>query len=574
MTAILNQVLLDFEDTATFARESLAVLNAKGRTVPMLLNPAQIKLDETIRKIRARKRPVRIVILKSRRAGFSTGVAATLFKETPFRTGQKTLIVAQEDKAVKESLFPMYDRFNTHYKPFRNIIALPKLVSDRQDGLEWENESSISIQTAKNLQGARSFGYRRVHLSEYAFYPNAKTLMTGLMQTVPNDPDTIVIVESTANGMGNDFEKLYNRAKTGKTEWVALFFPWHEDPNCTMTLEVPADVFQVSLDDDERLMMLQYHLTLEQLNFRRWKIANDLDGDPRMFQQEYPINDKEAFLVTGRPYFMVDTIQRQQPEAGAVGELRIEQVGMREELVFRPNPRGALTVWKRPDPAKHYVIGVDPAGGKDINLGVGNPDPDFSVASVGERDLREQVAQLRERIQPSALADYVYELGRWYNWAYVVAEVNAKIGVAFIDRLLALNYPPARIYKRKYLDRAGQPVSEKFGWYADEGTRNQLLGYYSQALLAGRVIIKSDVSIQELFSFVIHPDGKPAAAIGSHDDCVFGDGYMIVGFNQAPVFEHQGARKVEVIRGQTMRQQVVRQYMGAGQMDDEEGWND
>lgn len=565
-----KEIYSDFHDSATFARESLSVLNKKGLTVPMQYNPAQMKLDYTIRKIRERKRPVRIVILKTRRAGFSTGVAATLFKETAFRTGQKTLIVAQDDKAVKESLFPMYSRFNDEYRPFRNLLKLPKATSDRQDGIDYENDSSISIQTAKNLQGARSFGFRRVHLSEYAFYPNAKTLMVGLMQTVPNDPDTIVIVESTANGLGNGFHRLYERAKEGKTEWVALFFGWTEDPDCCMPLDSPVADFQASLDAEERLMMMQYTLSLEQLNFRRWKIANDFEGDARMFQQEYPINDKEAFLVSGRPYFQIDSIGKQQAEEGRAGELKLEDVGMERRLIFRPNKGGALTVWNPPDAFKHYVIGVDVASGIDVNLGIGTPDPDFSIASVGERAMREQVAQLRERIQPAALADYVYQLGKWYNWAYIVPEVNAKVGVAFIERLIALGYPEARIYKRKYLDKRGQPVTEKYGWLATEATRTQLLEYFSTALNEGSVILKSDISIQELYSFVIKPSGRPEAAENSHDDCVFGDGYMIVGFNQAPKFENLGDRKVVVVKNQTMRQKVLGEHFDWSDDDDDD----
>lgn len=570
MSEILNQVLADFENTRLFAEESLTVLDPQGKLVRMKYRNSQRVLDEAIAKIRKRRRPVRLVILKSRRAGFSTGVAATLFKETPFRGGQKTLIVAQDKDAVTDSLFPMYDRFNTHYRPFRNIIALPKLTSDRKDGLDWENDSSISIQTAKNLEGTRSFGFRRVHLSEYAFYPHAKTLMTALMQTVPADPDTIVIVESTANGLGNDFHKLYERAKSGKTEWVALFFPWKDDDTCVMPLDCPPDRFQASLDDDERLLMLKYNLSLEQLSFRRWKIANDFEGDARMFQQEYPINDTEAFLVSGRPRFSIDAINWQSPVEGKTGELLFEQIGLREELVFRPNPRGALTVWKKPEPHRHYVIGADPSSGVDINLGVGTPDPDFSVADVGEREMREQVAQLRERIQPAAFGDYLVALGRWYNWAYLVIEVNSKIGVATIERVLQLGYPPERIYKRKYLDKKGQPVTEKYGWYETESTRVQLISYLDTALNQKDIILNSEQTISELYSFVIKPSGRPEAAESSHDDTVFSAGLMVVGFNQAPIFAHASARQVEVVRAATTRQRVHESFYGRSQEDDDD----
>ena len=50
--------------------------------------------------------------------------------------------------------------------------------------------------------------------------------MTGLMQSVPDDPETCVIVESTANGVGNAFHKLWQLATDPEieSEWIGLFF--------------------------------------------------------------------------------------------------------------------------------------------------------------------------------------------------------------------------------------------------------------------------------------------------------------------------------------------------------------
>src|SRR5262245_24643669 len=85
-----------FSDTRRFCAESLTVKDMQGRLVPFVWNPAQEKLDEAIRKQRAKGLPVRIIILKSRRVGFSTGVAGVIFKETAFVDGQPALVVAHE----------------------------------------------------------------------------------------------------------------------------------------------------------------------------------------------------------------------------------------------------------------------------------------------------------------------------------------------------------------------------------------------------------------------------------------------------------------------------------------------
>ncbi len=576
-----TRALLDrFNDDAEFCRDSLCVLDKHGQLVAMEQNQAQKVLSKKIKEIRAKGNPVRLVILKSRRAGFSTGVAARLFRETPFRSGQKTVVVAQDAKAVKESLFPMYDRFQQYYRPFGATddfggIALPELISDRQDGIEWENQSSILIQTAKNLEGSRSFGFRRIHLSEFAFYPNAKKLMTALMQTVPDDPDTFVVVESTANGMGGPFYELWMEASAQKKKsiWEPLFFPFWMDPDCWRALDVPPDRFQQSMTDAEHRLMQLYSLHLEVINWRRWAIANKCGGDDGIFDQEYPHNPRVAFLLTGRPRFTIANIEKQTEVAGTVGELDQEQVGTRVELIFRPRPQGALTIWKKPSRLRQYIIGADTSGGIDINEGEGTPDPDFSVGQVFEREMREQVAMLRERIAPAAFGDYLFDLGKWYNWAFIVPEVNAE-GLSTVDRLEILGYPPERIYKRRRTDETGNPVTNLVGWKTTAITRPQLISHLDRAINEGDIIIYDETTLQELRTFVYKPNGKPEAAKDCHDDCVFAAALAVVGLIEAPIFRDDTKTRASAARryAPTMRERISHSRYGEQRKDD--GWDD
>ena len=49
--------------------------------------------------------------------------------------------------------------------------------------------------------------------------------MAGIMQAVPDAPGTEVILESTANGMGNLFHQLWQQAETGDGEYESIFIP-------------------------------------------------------------------------------------------------------------------------------------------------------------------------------------------------------------------------------------------------------------------------------------------------------------------------------------------------------------
>ena len=47
------------------------------------------------------------------------------------------------------------------------------------------------------------------------------------MQAVPNANDTEVILESTANGVGNYYHQQWKAAEKGLSEFVAIFVPWY-----------------------------------------------------------------------------------------------------------------------------------------------------------------------------------------------------------------------------------------------------------------------------------------------------------------------------------------------------------
>jgi hypothetical protein len=562
-----EEVLAKFADDEFFCQQSLVIEDKQGRTIPFVWNPAQKKLDAAIQKQYARRQPVRILILKSRRSGFSTGVAGKLFKETAFYDGQKTLIVAHE-KDPAANIFQMYSRFNTHYKPFANVLALPELKSDTKQSLEYKNGSSIQIATANNLEGSRSFNFRRVHLSEFAFYRNAKTLMTALMQTVPDDPDTLVIIESTANGVGGEFYDMWQEATdpNKKSDWLALFFGCYEDPESWRELDTPPDEFQDTLTDEEWKLIERYNLHLEQINWRRWTIRNKCNNDPCIFAQEYPANPQEAFLSTGRPRFDHNQINMHVGVEGMVGELERITVSDVTRLHFAQRDRGALQIWRRPEKKRSYIIGADTALGLDASegKGTGTADPDYSVAQIFDRDTGEQVACFRSRIIESAFGRYLAILGEWYNWAYIVPEVQKGYGRSTLDSLLACEYPQHRIYNRRNEIIPSKPRYEDLGWETTVVTRPQLLSGIDNALMDGSITIYDATTIQELRTFEYGKTDKPEARSGCHDDTVIALALAIIGIQRAPretverKNRHYDKEKQDQHWGESQREKVRR----------------
>lgn len=558
-----HQVLLDFPKHEEFCLESFQIRNKLGKSVPFELYPAPKRLHALILKQQAARRPIRIISLKARQVFVSAGVAAEVMHIVPFVAGQQAMVVAH-DKASATNIHSYYVQLRDGYKPFGKTggfagIPMSKRARNAPAAgvIEWENKSYVRVATARNLESGRSYSLRYLHLSEYAFWKNAALLMGGLLQSVPDDPDTMIVIESTANGVGGDFHARWLQAMdpTSGSDWIPFFFAWWEHPEYTRPLADRA-AFQLTLDKDEREIQTKYTLTLEQLNWRRWAIRNKCKGSVDTFRQEYPADDIEAFLFSGRPRFSHQHLAMMPVDRdGLAGELEELQNGPRQIITFRPdaNNKGPLIVYKKPSPQKRYTIGVDVAEGIDVgDGGPGTSNPDFSVASVFEVDTGEQVAKLRGRMEPSPFAEYVALLARWYNWAYIVPESNG-VGIAFIEGLLHADYPPSLIYHRQpQPDEQFRPDAAAtltyLGWRQNVVTRVQLLSKLDQAIREFGILIRDPNTLSECQTFVIKPNGRAEGNAQCHDDEVFAAALGVVGIETAPA-----ARKVSMIEGQKPR---------------------
>ena len=134
------------------------------------------------------------------------------------------------------------------------------------------------------------------HGSEVAYWPNAAEHAKGILQAVPDEDDTEIILESTANGVGNYFYQQWQRAEAGESPFQAIFVPWYWQP------EYRKSGLGVTRSAEEEKIVELFGLDNEQLAFRRSKIAElSADGGDGVFafKQEYPMTAQEAFQVSG-----------------------------------------------------------------------------------------------------------------------------------------------------------------------------------------------------------------------------------------------------------------------------------
>lgn len=518
----------EFRDHRSFCRSSLMVEREDKSIVPLELSPGQLRLEEAIQKQRARERPVRIIYLKSRRIHATTGTAARYFHDTAFEAGVHTAVLAHDDRST-QNIFGIYKRFATLYRPFAGFVRLPP-TTYKAERLEFghagDPESSfIQVATAGSRGFGRSFRLNFVHFSEFPYYPKPAETLTAVMAAVPKTADTCAVIEGTAKTIGDTFHVMWQQAMdaSSDSEWIGVFMAWWEHPGNVMPLAIPADRFQNSLSREEVELMRRFSLSLEQLNWRRYTIANDCLGDLVRFRREHPATPEEAFAASSRNRFSVPHIQAFPIERTPVaGELHADVVGVETRIVFQAGEHGALRIWKRPEKGRLYAIGADCAQGIDATEGEGQSDPDYSASQVIDRDTGEQCAVLRARMMPGETGRYNAALGRFYNMAQFCGERNpGGGGVSMLESMLNADYPASLIYHRPVTPDQDPVVrGDRIGWDTSGVSRPMLIGYLDEAIRQNALIIRDALTQTELLTFVIDPRGKAQAQAGCHDDLV------------------------------------------------------
>lgn len=281
------------DDLAFYARNCLKIRSKAGKVEPFEFNKAQAYIHEQLEAQKAATGRVRALILKGRQQGCSTYVGGRFYHATTWVKGRRTFILTHEDAAT-QNLFEMVNRYHEHcpvfVRPSTGAANAKELFFDKLD-------SGYKVGTAGTKGVGRSSTIQLFHGSEVAFWPHAETHAAGVLQAVPEADGTEVILESTANGVGNFFHQKWRDAEKGIGDFIAVFVPWYWQEEYRK--EPPADF---ELDAEELAYCELYGLDMAQMCWRRNKIAELKDAD--LFKQEYPANAAEAFQMSGHDSFI------------------------------------------------------------------------------------------------------------------------------------------------------------------------------------------------------------------------------------------------------------------------------
>jgi len=506
----LKRCITDF---AYYSKNLLKIKNKKTQLVPLKLWEPQVLLHSVVQKLITSGQPLRIIVLKARQEGISTYTEGQIFWRAHLNENTNNVIIAHE-KESGNNIFGMcklfYDCLPPALRPMITHNSKEALVFANPDRkTQYKNpglRSSLEVRTAGKKSVARGTTIHNLHCSELSFWPFPQEVVPALLPTIPQNSQSLILYESTANGINNFFYNEWQRAKNNDSNFYPFFLPWFALPEYTREFNTDNErlAFQSSFNDEEKELQRVHHLTIEQLFWRRCTIK-DLHGDIELFRQEYPSTDIEAFIVSGVPIF---DRRKLRTLATEIDEPKF--CGMLTDKGLIADSHGDFKIWKYPEQNKTYVMGIDVADGGERG--------DYSCIIVWKKLnsplIAEQVAEWHGHLDPYNFAHICERVGRVYNEALASVEINAH-GLATMQELQRSYW---NIYRQEHFDRFGSQITQKIGWNTSVSTKKLLISFGTHCVSNLSIIIHSKELIFEALTFIRDAEGSAAAAGGGHDD--------------------------------------------------------
>ena len=497
-----------------------------SKNVPLVLNRPQRRLLGVMEEQRVAGRPVRVILLKARQWGGSTLVQMYLaWMQLVRHTGWNSLICGHlhmTSKCIKR----MYNLLLSHYP--REMLDDPgdKLLFSKLEGqpnvqqLE-ARDCLVLTGSSRSEDAVRGYDISMAHLSEVAFWKESAMhspddVVRSVCGSVALKPETVVVLESTADGVGDYFHDEWLRAELGRSDKVPVFVPWYEIDGYARAVDDPVALWE-SMDEYERALWDDGR-TLEQINWYHAKRKEYRTHE--LMMAEYPGSASEAFSTSGnnpfkrehldelekgcsKPPILVGDIQG----AAASGLLAKENV----HLVAESN--GLLKVWEMPQmglPVNvRYLVVVDVGGRSESS--------DYSVIAVwrdgDESRPKEIVAQWRGHIDHDQLAIKSMQLALFYHKALLVIECNTLINEAarageseYILQTLYRLY--GNLYKRE---------GKQLGFHTNVKTKREAITELIRVVRDGEYIERDMDAVNEMRDYQ-ERNGTYAARQGKHDD--------------------------------------------------------
>lgn len=536
-----------------------------GEDVLFRLTRPQRRFVERLERLRKANKPIRIVLLKARQWGGSTTSQLYMaWLQLVHKVGLNSLIIAHQG-AGSDEIKDMFDRMIKNY-PVEMLHKLGETYSENETKLVGVGKSGaihrvpqrnckIKIGTAERPDSCRGGDYNLVHLSEVGLWKvtegkKPEDIVRSACSGVLLRPYTMIVYESTANGTGNFFQKEYDDAKNGRSQFEAMFVSWFDIEQYSLPLDdeemfaralyanrEKGGVKSVREENGKYLWWLwEKGATLEAIN---WYIQERAKyTEHALMAAEFPSDDVEAFVHSGARVFDKYKVEKLRPSCRPpryIGEVCAdgdEGIKALQNIRFVEDKQGMLHIWELPEiydketVTDRYLTIVD--------IGGRSKKSDFSVILVLDRLFMAEggkptvVAQWYGHIDIDLLAWKAAQIAAFYDNSLLVVESNTLEThdrerqvdgdqSQFILNQIKEIYP--NLYARKQSEEAireGLPV--KYGFHTNVSTKPMIITTLIKVIREHLYTERDSRCLDEYLCYEKKPNGAYGAITGKHDD--------------------------------------------------------
>ena len=348
---LVREYALCMKDPAYFASNYCKIISMDQGLVPFILYPYQEKMFEAFNEHRFN------IVLACRQSGKSVSACAYLLWFALFHSEKTVAILANKGATAREMLSRV--TLMLENIPF---FLQPGTKALNKGSLEFSNNSRI-IAAATSGSSIRGLSVSLLYLDEFAFVERAAEFYTSTYPVISSGTGTKIIVTSTANGIGNQFHKIWEGAVQGVNEFNSFRVDWWDVPG----------------RDEE------------------WKKQTISNTSQLQFDQEFG----NTFFGTGDTLVNADTL-----------------LSLRALPYIETLENGDLKVYSKPVKNHEYIMTVD------VSKGRGQDYSTFTLIDISDRPFTQVAVYRNNTISPILFPNIIYKYAKSYNNAYVVIESN------------------------------------------------------------------------------------------------------------------------------------------------------
>lgn len=448
------------KDPVYFAEKYIKIVNVDRGLMPFEMWDFQKRMLQTFTDNR-------FVITKCpRQVGKTTTTVAYLLWLSIFTDDQNIAVLANKGSLARDILA----KYQLAYENLPNWLQQGVLVWNKGN-VELENGSKV-IAAATSSSAVRGGSFNLVFLDEFAFVPNnmANEFFNSVYPVISSGKTTKIIIVSTPNGM-NLFYKLWSDAQHNKNDYKTFEIHWSDVPG----------------------------------RDQKWKEETIRNTSERQFQQEF----ETEFLGSSNTLISGSKLQalnfRDPIERMKIG-------GDNWVDIYEMPIKGDEETTK-----DHiYVMTVDIAEGKGMDSSA------ISVFDVSSAPYKLVAKYKNSFIAPVLFPTIIQTVGKFYNNAYVLIEINNNPQIADI---LTSEMEYENVLKVETGNKKAQQLCAGFGRGIQNGIKMSAqvkrIGCLNLKTLieSDKLFIEDFDTISELTSF-IQTGNSWEAEEGKNDDMV------------------------------------------------------